>query len=114
MTFPHVSTWAALMPDTITVAPLSGVDDYGEETFATLSSEISTYDARVVYKPTRTENFQGEEVIASVTVYCASTSPFSATDQITLPDGSQPPLISISQYPGPDGLHHQTLLMGRG
>ena len=111
MTFPHVSAWADLMPHTITVAALDGVDDYAEPTYST---DVASYPARVVYKPTRTHSFQGEEVIASVSVTVASTTPITATDLVTLPDGSQPPLISVSQYPSPDGLHHQTLLMGRG
>ena len=114
MSFPHVSVWAEGMPHQITVSSLFGYDDYAQPTYSTASSMVSTYSARVVYKPTKTMSFQGEEVISSVTVIVASTTPINATDLVTLPDGSQPPLISVSQYPGPDGLHHQTLLMGRG
>jgi hypothetical protein len=114
MSFPPASVWADLMPHSITVAPLAGVNDYGEEIYSTGSSEVATYTARVSYKPTRTLSFQGEEVISAVTVTVASTTPINATDLVTLPDGSQPPLISVSQHPGPEGLHHQTLMMGRG
>ena len=84
-------------------------DNYGEPTFSTATTKIR---ARIVYKPTVVLDFLGEEVIANITAWVASTSDLATTSQYTLPDDSTPPLVSISRYPDEDGLHHQVLHFG--
>jgi hypothetical protein len=96
-----------LMPHTVIINDLSGTNRYGEEVYST---QATTYQARVLRKPKLVRDFIGDEVVSHTTVWLASTGPaIEATAQVTLPDGSQPPLISVEEYPDEDGLHHQVL-----
>lgn len=100
-----------LMPSTVTVADLSSVDAYGEAVFGTATS----YRARIEPKPTLIRNFQGEEVVASATIYLACTTAVSATAEVTLPDGSTPPLQQVAHHYETDGtIHHVVLYVGGG
>ena len=100
----------ALMPHTITHKSLSSfsTDGYATEVWSTGIS----YTARVVGKQTLVKTFEGTEELATTVVYVKTSSTFGASDQITLPDGSTPPLLAAETYPDETGHHHAKLMFG--
>ncbi len=100
-----------LMPDGITVAPLSGLstDGYGTEVFGT----GTTYQARIVRKQHPVRTLEGIEDTATTMVWINSTTTFPPTSQFALTDGTTPAnLMAIEAYPDQDGLHHVRLSFG--
>lgn len=100
-----------LMPSTIQVRELFGVNDYGEPSYSTA---VTRYRCLVQLQPTLVNNAQGEEVVSSHTAYVASTGTMNATALYTLPDGSTPALQSITTMFDEDGIHHSVLHFGGG
>ena len=100
----------ALMPHTITHKSLTAfsTDGYATEVWSTGVS----YAARVVGKQTLVKTFEGTEELATTVVYVKTSSTFGASDQITLPDGSTPPLLAAETYPDETGVHHAKLMFG--
>ena len=94
----------SMLPQTITVKPLSSIstDGYGTATFGS----ATTYKARIVREQTLVRTLQGTEEMADTTVWIASTSTFAASSLITLPGTLTPPLKSLEAYPDEDGVHH--------
>lgn len=103
------SAFLELMESTITYSTELSFDGYGEPTYSTATT---TLQAHIQEKPTVVLDFLGEEVVANITCWVASTSPLDTTAQFTLPDGSTPPLTSIAKHYDEDGLHHQVLYFG--
>jgi hypothetical protein len=100
-----------LMPSTMEVRDLVSFDSYAEPTFSTSPAR---YRCLVTLKPSRVQNFQGEEVVARTVAYVASTGFMSATAHYTLPDGSTPEIQSIETYYDEDGIHHSVCYFGGG
>lgn len=94
---------ADMMNETITVKTPTTVNNYGEQSHA----GTTTYSAFIVRNPRITRDNNGREVVASATLYVNSTS-ISVRDQIVMPDGSTPPIVSVSTYYDENGsIHHQ-------
>jgi len=100
-----------LMPDTVTHAAFAGMSTDG---YATLeySTTATSYRCRVVTGQRMVRTFDGEETLATTTVWVASTSTFSALDRFTLPDGETPNLISLETYGDEYGVTHSRLGFG--
>jgi len=101
----------ALMPDTVTHAAWTGMSTDGYATL-TYSTAETSYRARVVTEQRMVRSFDGEEELATTTVWVASTSTFSAVDQFTLPDGGTPVLLSIETFRDEYGVTHSKLGFG--
>ena len=101
-----------VLAQTLTVNRLSGVstDGYGRPAYST--SSISCR-CRVTEKQHLVRPFEGEQEVASTVAWARSTSTFSPSDRITLPDGTMPRLLAVDEYRDEDGaLHHHTLHFG--
>lgn len=101
-----------VMTQTLTVTRLTGVstDGYGRPAYST--SALSRY-CRVTEKQHLVRSFEGTQEVASTIVWVRSTSTFSPSDKITLPDGTTPPLLAVDEYRDDSGaLHHHTLHFG--
>lgn len=102
-----------LMAQTVRVSTQVSFDGYGDPTYSTGYTE---YPARITETPKVVRNFMGEEVIASNTVWVASTGLIPATVQVTWTrdDGSTmvPNLISMERPSDEDGTHHHKLYFG--
>jgi hypothetical protein len=101
------------MVDEVTRKAYTGQDDYGQPTFG----NAVTVQCRVVYKPEIIKlRGRGEasgttrEVLASARVYCPVTG-WGLRDQITLPDGSKPPILKVPTYSDEDGPHHEVVVV---
>lgn len=101
-----VSDWADLFPATVTIAPYVSRGTYGARTFGTAVS----YSARVINKTQRVMAPDGTERIATGAVWILGTPIVTAEDQITLPDGSTPSILSVQPIPDQDGAHHVKVL----
>ena len=96
---------------TVTHAVWSGMSTDGYAT-PTYSASASTFQARIVTEQRMVRTFDGEEQLATTTVWVASTSTFSALDQFTLPDATTPELLSLETFRDEDGVTHTKLAFG--
>lgn len=105
-----------LMPDTITIEPVSGTTGagYGIRTYGT----AVTYQVRIRHKLQRMTNLEGEITWAKHKVWIApltTDGSFPDLDQrsrVTFPDGSQPEMLAIEHIDDEVGLHHTVLWFG--
>jgi hypothetical protein len=92
-----------MLAQTVVVTTRTGHSVYGTAAFSTSGS---TYRARIVDKPGFVRSQQGENVAVKSVAWIASTGTISVSDQITLPDGTTPPVIAIESYPDEDGAQY--------
>jgi hypothetical protein len=85
-----------MMPQSVTIAPKTGSDRFNNPTYGT----PVTHKCLLTEQNQMVRSFQGEEVVSNTVVYLdAPARPELAPEsQITLPDGRQPPILSISRY----------------
>jgi hypothetical protein len=85
-----------LMPHSVTVEHITGRDQYGKPVYA---DPVVYPNCRVVYRNTRVSTTRGEAVghstVAAGYVIFGDVVDLSIDDRITLPDGKQPPILSI-------------------
>jgi hypothetical protein len=93
-----------LLTQTITIESVASRDGYGKPAYG----PARTYRARVVGKIRMVRDANGEERVSSATVHVDATD-IVPTDRITLPDGSQPLVLSVGSYPDERGAHHQVI-----
>lgn len=101
---------AGLFSTSITHAAWSGMSTDGYAT-ATYSTAVSTLSARVVTGQRLVRSFEGVEEIATTTVWVASTSTFSASDQFTV-HGENRLLLSVETFRDENGVTHSKLGFG--
>jgi len=99
---------ADLLLQTITLERRTGLDQYGAHTYGTAESLA----ARVVNRLRMVRNVAGQEVTSNTTIWIIGNNDIKAVDRITLPDGTQPPIIDVLTYPDETGVtHHQEVLL---
>jgi hypothetical protein len=92
------SAFLNIMTQTLTVNRLTGLSRY----------------CRVTERQTLVRSFEGEQEVATTVVWCRSTSTFSPSDKITLPDGTTPKLLAVEEYRDEDGIIHHHKLFFQG
>lgn len=99
-----------LMPHTVTVSTsVSSRDNYGKPTYAAGTN----YKARVVAKAQVIRDKNGEEKTSSHIVYLNGVSGLSPeTGQVTLPDGTKPPILLVETYPDGSGNYYEQIYLG--
>lgn len=95
----------ALMPHTITLRPWAGQNEFGEPTFGA----PVTIQARVEQAVRLVRAVDGQERVSMVTIYLASPTTIDPRSQITLPDGSAPPIMAITAIPDENGAYVTTI-----
>ena len=112
-----MSSFAHMLPDTVSYATRSGADVYGDPTYNTAAS----YRARVVGEQKLVRSFGGQEVMSAHTVYLNAVIVAQPTDQITLSTGIvnstqasaiSPPIVGAKRIPDQSGTHHAVLYLG--
>ena len=98
------------MPDTVTVTKFSSKDERGNKTY----SGATTHYARIEYRQHIVINAQGQDVPARGTVYLAASSsgafPLATPDdQLTLPDASTPPILSVTRANTTSRAQHEAI-----
>lgn len=99
-----VSDFADVLLQTVTLAALSSTSGYGKPSFAAGTE----YKARVVYKTQSIKNADGQDVMAHGVVWMKGSPVVAPEDQITLPDGSTPVILSLDRYADETGGYHHT------
>lgn len=97
-----------LFVHTVTIAPYSSVNSYGEASYGTAVS----YTAYVEGKQRMIRDSQGQERVSSVTVYLATTAALSPKDKLTLPSGwtpQTPAILAVQRVADDRGDHHVVL-----
>jgi len=89
------------MPDTVTIAPFSSFNNYGERT----TGSTRTAAAYVQPDVTLTDTGQIEEKTHPVRAFINDTS-IALKDKITLPDSSVPEIATIAVHTSVAGLDH--------
>lgn len=95
----------SLMPHTITIAPWSSQNAYGEPTYGAAVS----YTARVQGKMQMVRDATGIERVSTVTVYVATTAAIGPKDRLVLPTGfspASPPILAVARHSDENGDHH--------
>jgi len=89
------------MPHTVTIAPYTAKDNYGEDTYT------ATRTAAAYVEPDRQllDGTQIDQETRSKTAYINDTS-ITLRDKITLPDGSTPNITSVTIHTAVVGLEH--------
>ena len=88
-----------MLTETVAIKPWSSQDEYTEPTYGTSVD----YKARVSGKRTLVRNADGQEVVSSKSVYLGQYLDVTTKAQITLPDATTPPILSVKQSPDDAG-----------
>ena len=101
----------SLMPQTLKVSTRVSHNNYGEATFAT---STTSYRCRVLEKPGYMRDSADEDVGYHTVAWVRSTGATSitASDRVTLPDGSRPPVLGVERYNDEDGENHVVVRFG--
>jgi hypothetical protein len=94
------------MPHRVTLEALTGTALFPKKSHA----DPITVPARVVYEDVKTTDAAGQEVVARGKVYLGGVFGVKTTHRITLPDGTQPPIVHVLQYPDEGGAFYETVL----
>ena len=95
-----------MMTEVITVKTAKTLNNYGEKTY---SGSPTSYYAKIDRSPSMVRDQQGRTVNASATLIIDSTT-IKAVDEITMPDGSTPQILTVSTFRDYLGaLHHQEI-----
>lgn len=97
-----------VLPDSITVEPWTGQDAQGKPTFG---AAVLIPHARVVRGKRMFRDATGQDVYAQAVVYAgADLIAIGPKDRVTLPDGTQPPVLGRPLvYPDETGSKVQTV-----
>lgn len=106
-----IQDWLDMMPHSVTYEACLGHDDYGKPL---AYDDAVTYSARVRYKSQRvTSRVSGQDTIAAGSVWIAGIiQGISPSDRLTLPDGTQPPILNWEVVPDEAGDHHTKVYFG--
>ncbi|MBC7340893.1 MAG: hypothetical protein H5U02_00305 [Clostridia bacterium] len=98
----------AWFKQTVTVEPFSGTNAYSEPVYGA----PVTYSAFVQRKTKLVRDRTGREVVSTAQVYLDGSVNVGVQDRITLPDGSQPVVLSVEVLPDETGsAHHKVVNM---
>lgn len=100
-----------MMTSTLKVSTRTTINNYGEPSFAT---STTNHRARIVHKPGYVRSGEGEEVAYEHIAWVRSTggTSITASDRVTMPDGTTPPVQRVERYADDDGPNHVKLFMG--
>ena len=109
-----ISDFEDMMGSSVTVAPLTGKNNYGKPTYGT----TVTYKARISYRNRWLRQSDRQEVLSRGEVWTNGVTPVANEDQLTLPAGSPgptltPPILDVQQPQDEDGnVHHTKIIFG--
>lgn len=108
----------ATMTETVTLEPVASTNSYDEDTYGT----ATTYAAWISRRPKEVRDTAGELRAATTEIWLggrvnaggditdlADLAQITPEWRLTLPDGSQPPIISVGELRDPSGDRHVVL-----
>lgn len=90
---------ADLFTQTVIWRALTGRDDFGKPTYGAGTS----LSARVVRKNKLIRDTNGDEVVSSAQAHINGNSDIAPDDQVELPDGDTPHILSVERFPDETG-----------
>lgn len=97
-----------MMSDTITFKKSTSVDKYGKRTMGAASSPII---CRVLTKPTMVRTEAGEEKVSSTTVWLDGVYGVEPEDEVTLPNGKKPKVMTVERYTDETGPAYEKVML---
>lgn len=94
-----ISDWLDLMPQTVTVQRVLGLDSQG----AQILSSPNTYQARINNQTRMVRQANGDEVVARGRAWLATVDPITTRDKVILDDGTVPLILVVNVVPDEDG-----------
>ena len=91
-----------LMPHEITLKPFASRSAYGTPTYGT----AAPHRCLVERKQRLVKKSDGCEAISQTTVYVAGPVEITEQDEITLPDGTAPPVLAVETFYDETGAVH--------
>lgn len=95
----------ALMKSIVTIEPFASNDDSNQPTYSTGVA----YTCRVERKPKMIWAPDGTQQVSNVTIYFGEETGIGLRDRITLPDGTQPIIMSIARHDDELGGSHEVV-----
>jgi hypothetical protein len=95
-----------MLPHKVRLEPLIGGDLYNKPGYGN-PVEVA---ARVVHVEQKTTDDAGQEVVARGKIYLGSLIGVTTKHRVTLPDGSQPPIVRVHKFPDESGDDHEVIL----
>lgn len=113
-----VSAWLDLMPQSVTIEPLSTTprDLYGNKSYGS----ATTYRCRIVGKRQQVINAQGQQVLSQQTIYLATPNAVDPESRVTLSTADagstdltamQPEILATAAFPDESGAHHSVIYL---
>jgi len=91
---------------TVKIESFTSINIYGEPQYGT-AVQCSAF---IEYKTKLVRDATGQEVVSTVQIYLDGSIDVNIQDRITLPDGSQPVILSIEALPDETGsIHHKVV-----
>lgn len=103
------SDFLQLMPHTITKNAYSSIDGYGKATFST---GLTSYRGLLTYENKLVKAMDGKEKMSSANVILNCTGTINPDDKLNLPNGTSPPILSITSYSDNIGTHNTQVYFG--
>ena len=104
-----IADFAPLMKQTVTVKAKTSRDSHGKPTFGSGTD----WKARVAFKAEWLRDPEGRAVLAKGAVWFLGAPAVTVEDQITLPDGTTPPILFVERPPDQTGaVHHTKVVFG--
>ena len=94
-----------LASDIVQIEKRTGIDGYGQPIYAAAQD----FKCRVVKRPKKVVSSTGEEKVSNTSVYFFETIGAGPEDRVTLPDGTQPPILTVESSPDRTGNRFDTL-----
>lgn len=92
---------SSFMPHTVTIAAFTSKNNYGEDSVGSTRTAKAYVEPSIVLD----QSVQTNEQHPATTAYIADTN-IGIRDRITLPDGSNPEIVSIAVHTEVVGLEH--------
>lgn len=94
-----IDEFSDCFPDTATWKALSTRDEFGAPTFGAGTS----YSGRLVRRHKMVRDAAGEEVLSTAHFWFQGAPAIDPDDEVTLSDGTTPPIVAIERVPDEDG-----------
>jgi hypothetical protein len=95
-----------MLPHKVRLESLMGGDLYNKPGYGNPVEVV----ARVVYEEQKTTDDTGQEIVARGKVYLGGVFGVTPKHRVTLPDGSQPPIVRVQKFPDETGDDHEVIL----
>lgn len=96
------------MPETILHAAPGGFNEYGQS----IPGPVTAYRARIAHRSRLVRDRNGDTVAARGSVWLANGPVVGVEDQITLPDGSTPPILAVDDLSDETGARFVKIIFG--